>query len=789
MEPSTNQREQPVFSTSPATSFPGPNTIALSNTSRTYGETSRIAVLGGVVDWQGNVTPIRSDGSWKSLERYARQIERSGKPEWFESRFDDSNWPDAIAKESPPKNDVAREDFPPRALTRGVPTGWVWSQNPTAEEVYFRFPFKSSGKPEDAWLRVAARHSYTLFVNGYPLATEERGVVDNPAMTSLDVFDITPYLGRGKNVVAIKVRRGNLDHGLVADGFWIDRAGTHEIDSRNGKWQASQAFHKGWEDTGFNDKDWRAASPLRTDTPAAAISFVKRRKEIEEPRAYVLGTWASIVVLQLLGAGLFLGVAWLTCRFSSDALSPTSSRSLIAPAIGSLLSSCVLSLAWLLGYDYRLDPSFSFLPVWLWLAFLFFAGSCAWLFLTRNQQPVTTPPDVDVDASSWKQYLWQHRHALVLALLVISGFAIRFEHVAFEPIGADEIKMLEKSKGILILGLPHVIVTEELGVRLSVTSELVHYPIAWGILAFGENEVALRVPGLIFSLLTIILLYRFGQVLHSRGAGLLAAAIYGLLPSVIRMSQLARYPSQLAFFTLLTAYFWWRCVSRESIANRYLFYMTGSYLLTYITWEGSGFLLPSLFLALVLARPRDLKHTLSHPWLVGCLFVVGIFVLLQLNIRALVAGDLFIYGTGTSELTMVPTWNHSNFDVMFYWTNFFLIENHQVMAWLFVIGIPLSLLAYPWARGLRFLYGLTFMNLFMKTCFLQIRNWRYTYNLVPILCLVAAIVLFVMGRFLFKLAREGDARARTGGSSEKGSGWVRRRVAHAGLFVIPCEAL
>jgi len=741
---------------------PGRNFIAIANTSRTYDETSRIVVAGAITDWQGRVTPIRSDAQWRTLNRYARQIDKTGKPEWFHPLFDDSDWPQAVTGGSPGPADQAREVFPPRLFRDPVPTGWVWGPRPEAEEVFFRRTFRARGKVRDAWLRIAARHSYTLFVNGHRLEGRETGVAESPLLTFLDVYDITPYLGRGRNVIAVKARREALDHGFIADGFWTDGAGTHELETRSGEWKTSEVYQPGWVRKRTDESAWSPASPLRTDTPAAAVLFPKGRIEVEPPRSFTAPAGASLSLAVLAGALLFLALAWAAARLAAPGEADHAGLGAAGPAC--LPSAAFLALVWMAGYDYRLDPSFSFRGAWtaaalgicvLCLALLVAAarGVPARLLGAVRDRAILPRP---FPAGAW---VWRHRHVLLLALILVAGLVLRLQHVAFEPIGADEIKMLEKSKGILKLGVPHVIVAQELGVRLSTTSELVHYPMAWGVLLFGEGELALRLPGILFSVFTALLLYRYGQMLHSRGAGLLAAALFSFFPAVIRMSQLARYPAQLTFFTLLAAYFFWRCISQHSIANRHLYFATAAYMCTYVSWEGAGFLLPSLFVGMALMRPRDLGRTLSNPRLVTCLLFIGLAVVLQLNIRAMVSGGLFIYGTGTSELTMMPTWFHSNFDPLYYLDNFFLIENHQVLSWLCLIGLPFAFRRGPLAGGMRFLYGLLLMNLFMKTCFLQIRNWRYIYNMIPVTCLLAAVAVFILIGLLARLASRSGALA------------------------------
>ena len=71
--------------------------------------------------------------------------------------------------------------------------------------------------------------------------------------------------------------------------------------------------------------------------------------------------------------------------------------------------------------------------------------------------------------------------------------------------------------------------------------------------AFGRSEVAVRLPATLFSLAAVVLVYRLGRDLVSRGAGVFAAAVVGLLPiPVYYGKELKPYSAEL-FLALAVA--------------------------------------------------------------------------------------------------------------------------------------------------------------------------------------------------------------------------------------------
>ncbi|MFB0533409.1 MAG: glycosyltransferase family 39 protein, partial [Anaerolineae bacterium] len=122
---------------------------------------------------------------------------------------------------------------------------------------------------------------------------------------------------------------------------------------------------------------------------------------------------------------------------------------------------------------------------------------------------------------------------------------------------------------------------------------------------FGQTPFIVRLPSVIFGLVSIVLAFSIGQRLFDPGAGLLAAAMTAIAPFHINYSQENRMYSLLCLLSLLTIYFFVRC------------------------WKGSGF---GSWLGFVLAATLSL-YTHNLAFLV--ILALDLFVLLTRRWRLL----------------------------------------------------------------------------------------------------------------------------------------------------------
>src|SRR5262249_30275277 len=150
------------------------------------------------------------------------------------------------------------------------------------------------------------------------------------------------------------------------------------------------------------------------------------------------------------------------------------------------------------------------------------------------------------------------------------------------------------------LGFPFNRVAGE--IKPATSYELVPYPIAIASLLFSDSEWAARLPSLIMGTLCIGVVALMGRRLFNWKTGLSAAFIYACLPLDIRWGQNCFHPQQCQFMALLTIWFFYEGVRVRPFNHKYLTAATVTFCAAYLSWEGSVFIFPSLFLALIVVR-------------------------------------------------------------------------------------------------------------------------------------------------------------------------------------------
>ena len=144
-------------------------------------------------------------------------------------------------------------------LAWGQEAQWIWSPEHAADDVppgvacHFRkvFPLRS---PEAGQIAIAADDAYELYVNGRRVAT-------GGAQPKLAELDISRFLTRGTNVIAIKVtNRTGRTGALVARVTVKDRNGGWQSHSTDGTWKTELSPLPLWNTAIYNDRAWANAS-------------------------------------------------------------------------------------------------------------------------------------------------------------------------------------------------------------------------------------------------------------------------------------------------------------------------------------------------------------------------------------------------------------------------------------------------------------------------------------------------------------------------------------------------
>lgn len=197
--------------------------------------------------------------------------------------------------------------FPTRYLLATVmvsllnygPIAEVWAQDPIAltwlnaagsdagVSVWYRCELPGGMIPaEQVHLRIAASTDYSVYVNGQRLLKFERPVVTSGVATGR-VFDIRPLLREGRNLLAIELQ-GREKSGSVGVAVDVTRDQTQVV--LPGGWkQAPAPPPVGWQQTVFNDRDWKGVEAVNSlpegwssvvfSEQASTVALGRKRRE------------------------------------------------------------------------------------------------------------------------------------------------------------------------------------------------------------------------------------------------------------------------------------------------------------------------------------------------------------------------------------------------------------------------------------------------------------------------------------------------------------------------------
>ena len=739
----------------------GTNVLAIRNDIFTYHQTPRIAVQGRYIQWNGVEGEFRSDASWRTAWRSESLTSQGGivKPTpWFGPEFDDGQWGFAIEGDAPRETVAQRFLASPILVTEPVRGPWIWADAPDAPEAFFRLAFELDERPRDAWIRIMAKRHDRLMVNGYFVATHEQTIGTDAALPGpVRAYNINPFLRRGRNVVAVQASNTWNDRGLLVDG-WVEKREGERQWLLSGGWKASTGGPRGWEEPGFDDRDWQPAVAVKPLTPVDQPALVTQLGVLKRPLSFQLLLFAQLV-LHVAGALVLSGALWAGSARALGALSATPAHAVARwlPLIY-VPPTALLVAIYLLGFDARLSLAFPYQVRFMGaslvlLCALQVALMTAAVFKRRGGRVRVVAP--------WARW-WERRGRIravdpavvMLIALVIVGFALRFKDLDYEPLGGDETSAALFSQGVLERGYPSLAVAGS--PKVALTSGLTFYVKSLLLGLLGPSAFSQRLTDVFFGTAVIVLLYLAGRLFHSKRAGLFAAAVYTFLPSTIGMTHYARYPSQQQFFCLLTTMLLYRALREGRVRPRALYLGAAAYIATYLSWEGAIFFLPSVTLGvMVLTRPNFGWLKSKHIWVaVG---LTGWLIFCQLAYRLYEQTQRAVYGTGARDAGIKFMWLYPFYDPYTYIVNFFLLENHHILTLIFVLGLPLWFSRSPEGRMLGYLATTLICHLALVTNFLELSHWRYVYLLFPLLVLSASVTLVIFLDHLGGLARSAQA--------------------------------
>jgi hypothetical protein len=665
---------------------------------------------------------------------------------WCHPLLDDSFW--SLPRLAPANGRFANIDtvtMDPRLLEAEPLGKWIAAPPGVGSQASFVGDLRLPANRRETWLEVAATGDYDLFVNGHLVTTVEQsatsGTVKFPAAQALIVqpsllaYDVTRWLHSGLNSLAVRIRSQTLAPAWVlADGYTVLPGGRLERFGTDASWRAllyTRESRPALVVGNYGDQPW---GDLLQSTATATVSPIFDLIQIV--------TW-SVIALTVVGALLAI---WILSSIFVTLISRVPVYKLwTGDAVFMLCVLVLMLLFWLLTFDVRFDRNWCFQPrVVYGLIVLVLAGRLL-LLLPRRSVTVAKAPR---RANSLLDRARRHWKMVVLGCIVLLGFYLRVRNLTTQSLDVDEFGLIQFSRGVQEKGFPFI----RLGSfqKDISTYELISYSIAASRQFLGETEAAFRTPSLVYATLAIVLVGIAGSRMMGWRVGLTSALMFSVLPTALYYGVNAFWPSQQLLFALGTIWCFYEATRAGPLRPGFLYAATVCFVLGYFSWEGTGFLLPTL-LALMFVRRWGTYDWMADWHLWRCFVVLCFAVGIQLTYRQIESMPAYMQtGISLSDVTTpLPVWlDLTRYDPDYYFKHCLFSENIFLMTVVTIGGIW-----WGWRdRAIRYLFVTIVLLVMWYTEFLPAYAERYSYDYQVLLILTSVGILFKLVDWILSLS-------------------------------------
>src|SRR5262245_2648567 len=189
------------------------------------------------------------------------------------------------------------------------------------------------------------------------------------------------------------------------------------------------------------------------------------------------------------------------------------------------------------------------------------------------------------------------RPGLAVALLVVMAAALRLPRLG-ESLWFDEVLYSTRYAASSLDSLWRLFLTDP-------SAPLYRVLLFFWVKVFGDSELSVRAPSLLFGIASIGLTYRIARTFGSPWVALLAAAFLCFAPAHVWYSQEATPYAMTLFFLLATVLAWLRLRADPTRTARYAIYCVALLATVFTHYFAALFLLPLTLMSLRLERwPR-----------------------------------------------------------------------------------------------------------------------------------------------------------------------------------------
>jgi hypothetical protein len=191
---------------------------------------------------------------------------------------------------------------------------------------------------------------------------------------------------------------------------------------------------------------------------------------------------------------------------------------------------------------------------------------------------------------------------ILLAIIIGLGLALRMYKLSEKSLWYDEVVSIFHKRSI-----PHIIFLK------------------YWINLFGYTEFALRLPAVIFGVMSIYIVYKIGDILFNKEIGLMSAFLLSVSTFHVLWSQQVRYYSLLVFLSLLSSFFFILTLRNNKLKS-YVAYTICGVLLCNIHPYGVFIIFVHVLFVFLLKGMREKKN----KWVISQMVILLSFLILLL---------------------------------------------------------------------------------------------------------------------------------------------------------------
>lgn len=275
-----------------------------------------------------------------------------------------------------------------------------------------------------------------------------------------------------------------------------------------------------------------------------------------------------------------------------------------------------------------------------------------------------------------------------------------------------------------------------------------HYLVTKMMLIIDDSDAFLRLPSIIFGVLSIFAIYKLGAMLYSRKAGIISAALLSVNPLHITFSRVVRFQSYLVFFTILTIIFLILAMKEKKIS--YWIYFSLFSILNFYTNFFAIFVFVSAVFYIMISLKFD-ENFRSQIKRISISFSIIFVSIIPVILKIYKLSVYNLQGTGGHEIR-IPILR------LFEKVSRTLMTEYRFCIWIYGVFFLIGLVWFCFNRKKEFLFFLCWIIVPFIFIYIMILKHsfkpRYFIFMLPLFILLISSGIDIFAEFSMKVFRK-----------------------------------